>query len=187
MTLCISLLACTPRSNATLSGNIGTAANRNHFPTDWYGEWAGMLSIWSKAGLSQEVNMQLSIGPHPDPNTHSWTIGYQTDKGADIRKYTIIEADSIGYHYIVDEQNGILLDSYKLGDKLVSDFEVMGSHLVFTYTFYQESIAVDVTMSGAEAVSISGDTVVESDTIPAVSSYAVRVAQGAVLYPSSAD
>jgi len=112
--------------------------------------------------------MYLQIGPGMTDSLHQWTIAYLSESGDDIRAYSLVAADTIGYHYQIDEKNSILIDSYRIHDRLISVFEVMGSTLQFTYTTKPDKIHIDVAMSTAQPLTTTGDTIIRGDTIPII-------------------
>lgn len=163
-----------------LAGAFGQADTT--FPAAWAGMWEGTLEIYNAKGLAQTLPMELHILPIEDSDKYTWKIIYGEDKEAGARPY-IIQAINAQYgHYQVDEQNTILLDSYFLGGKLFERFEVMGSLLLTTTELRNPDLLVWEIISGPlDPLAVTGDSVVEGDTIPPVSSYRIHVLQRALL------
>ena len=150
------------------------------FPTDWAGNWAGVLHISNGSGLVQKIDMELSIQPIAD-STFSYTIIYGEDKPENHRPYLLKSVDAPNGHYIVDEQNSILLDEYFLGGKLYSRFEVSGTLLLATVEQRNKQLIYEIIAGPLQPVRSTGDTIHEDEEIPPVNSYQIRVQQRAIL------
>ncbi|MEO0478625.1 MAG: hypothetical protein AAF196_04015 [Planctomycetota bacterium] len=102
------------------------------FPDDFVGLWRGPCEIWRFDGSKQELEMEFEVALVPGvvgPTRYRWTLRYLPDSGpVDERNYELLFTDDPG-RFVVDERNGIRLDSFWLGDRLVSRFEVRGTLL----------------------------------------------------------
>lgn len=166
--------------NSTL---LSTSENTWTFPDDWMGYWEGDLSIYTKNGLSQTIPMALDNRPTDTLGLYHWAIIYGEDTIKGRRDYYLEEKDpSIG-HYITDERNSILINSYHRGNTLASAFEVMGNFLTSTYTRTKEGITFEILMmkhkQGVLTGGMEGDT--SATAIPVVTTYPVAVRQVAYL------
>ena len=87
------------------------------FPQSWTGNWKGEL-LWYKTGKAdpQKVNMELRIHPADSINSWSWQIIYGSEM-EDNRPYKLICKDTSKVHWVIDENNGIVLDQYWVADK----------------------------------------------------------------------
>lgn len=101
------------------------------FPEEYTGVWKGDLEIFTAAGRVQIVPMELHILPIDD-STYTYTIIYGEDKEAGKRDYLLRAGDQGPHHWVVDEQDGILLDNFYVGGILHGPFSVMGSQLYST-------------------------------------------------------
>lgn len=152
------------------------------FPVGWSGSWLGDLEIYTQDGLQQQIQMGLKILPTEIDSIYSWQISYFTDSTADVRAYTLHTFDHTKGHYQIDENNGIVIDAYLLGDKLISVFEVMGNVLQCEYTLQKDRLHFEIAMHKSSAIASSGGTLYKGDKIPVVDSYAVTTYQHGVLY-----
>ena len=166
----VSILACTPTKKS-----VKTPSN-DQFPTDWTGNWAGDLSIFKNGKLSRTLPMKLSIFPQGD--SVQWTIQYDT---MDTRPYTLKVVDKEKGVYLVDEHNSIQLESYLFGQKLISQYTVMGNQITIMEEKQGNTIIFEVLMSKNEPVSTTGGQKVDGEDIPEVITYPVRIYQKAVL------
>ncbi len=89
------------------------------FPESWVGNWKGELHIVGVAG-SQTVPMALDIQPK-GPDRYTWEIRYGNQPA---RPYELVPVRPEAGHWVIDENNGILIDSFHLGDEFVSQFEI---------------------------------------------------------------
>ena len=151
------------------------------FPDEWTGVWQGELQIFKHLDQRMTVPMELHLLPTDSSHRFDWTIVYGTGDRADRREYALIVVDAERGHYVVDEQNGILLDGYFHHQTFFSQFEVMGSWLLTTEQLAGDSLIFEVVAGPFEPVRVSGDTIIGTDTIPPVQSFNVATYQRAVL------
>ena len=152
-----------------------------NFPDDWLGFWEGELHIYNEIGLKQSLPMALDNSTTNITGQYTWAIIYGSDSIAGRRDYLLKEVDKSNGHYIVDEKNGILLDAYLIDNELISVFEVMGNSLTSTYKREGNNMIFEIMMYKSQHVSITGDTIIGTDTIPPVKSYKPIVTQKAIL------
>ena len=108
------------------------AQQKNKFPANFIGNWKGSLQ-WMVAGKpTQTFTMQLRIQKTDTANQYSWQIIYGDDN-KDNRPYILKAIDTAKGHWVVDENNGIILDSYIHGNCLHGAFTVQGNTIVDNY------------------------------------------------------
>ncbi|UPT68415.1 MAG: hypothetical protein M0D57_07215 [Sphingobacteriales bacterium JAD_PAG50586_3] len=97
------------------------------FPENYIGKWKGQLDILSKDGLStpDTINVLFEVAPL-SKNTLQWRTTYNTKTGPIIKDYKLIIDTLVKGHYVIDEGDSIMLDSYYIGQKLYCTFEVEG-------------------------------------------------------------
>lgn len=138
-----------------------TQANKVYqFPEDWKGHWEGDLEIWTVDSVLQKVSMQLIIEGEEDV---SWNIVYGED-GLDNRKYFLRAINDQAGHYIIDEMDGIELDCYVKGNKLISGFDVQGSFLSIQEEMTAEGIIYEVVVYDANNIKYTSQTPPDSLT-----------------------
>ena len=149
-------------------GNILSAQTPGHsFPSDWFGKWEGTLEIFSGPNLVDSIPMTLEIDSLQSSQAIKYFITYGEGEDA-LRPYYLYAVDTANGHYRLDENNGIVIDMYVLGNQLVSHFEVMNSYIQ-TASYRSGADLHYLIYSGSmESSSISGDTIIGSDTIPPV-------------------
>ncbi|HRX94355.1 MAG TPA: hypothetical protein P5158_09575 [Chitinophagaceae bacterium] len=152
-------------------------AQKREFPQNWEGNWKGKLN-WFRTGNTepQQVDMELRI--HKSASGWSWHIIYGTEK-EDSRPYILKPADSTGIHWVIDENNGIVLDQFWIADKFSGAFTVMNSTLMNSYQLLGDSLVVEFYSFGAKPLNTTGGGTAEN---PKVDSYRIGAYQKAVLY-----
>ncbi len=144
----------------------------------WLGHWKGNL-IWQIGpDSSQTVEMHLVIAPLDSLGQYSWNLVYGADQ-ADNRGYTLKPVDLESGHWVVDENNGILIDQYLFGNTFSSAFEVMGTRIVDAFEVNGDQMNVRFFSFGNEAARTSGQG---TDDVPIVYSFPMRSVQSVVLY-----
>ncbi len=147
----------------------GISYSQNSFPRDFLGHWKGQLE-WRVAGKpTQKFNMQLIIKPADTLDQCTWQIIY-SDKASDNRPYIIKPIDTTKGKWMIDEGDGIKLDTYIFGNCINGAFTVMGNTIVDNY-------CVDGNTMGVEFFSIKlGDSTLSglgTKEVPSVSSYRI--------------
>ncbi len=148
------------------------------FPKDFIGKWKGSLNWYPAGKQMQTVNMQLIIQPEPGISQYSWQLIYG-DSAKDNRPYHLTPVDTISGHWVVDENDGIMLDGYWIGNRFISMFSVQGSTITAIYWLEDRSLHLEMISTKTEAVRESGKG---TSDVPAVQSFPVRSYQKAILY-----
>lgn len=147
------------------------------FPQDYFGIYKGKLEITNAKG-NQEIDMEFHLNATNESGKYTYTIVYVFNGNRQERKYNLIEKDAISGAFIVDENNGILLNAQWLGNALYSMYEVQGNVLTTTERFYEDKMIFEIMMGNQNELETSGGT---SEEIPEVNSYPVKVYQKAIL------
>ncbi|WP_052705373.1 hypothetical protein [Flavobacterium sp. 316] len=148
------------------------------FPDDFFGKYKGKLNIHNQNG-SQVIDMELHLLPTDTIARYKYTIIYKSDKVNQERKYTLLEKDKTKGQYIIDENNGILLNAFVTDNTLYSIFEVQGSLLTTTEHFADNYVDFEIMYSNKNNMEKSGKN---TEEIPEVLSYPVINVQKARLY-----
>jgi len=138
----------------------------NSFPKNWEGSWEGRVEYITTLGINMDVYSALHVQSNTSDDTVSFTIVYGEDS-ADIREYQMIKGEE-DYEWILDEQNGIEIQSYFIGNQLVNLFEVQGTLIMAIYELKEKEILVQMYAFDASDKFESGLGTQES---PAVNSY----------------
>ena len=112
------------------------------FPKCFIGNWKGTLQ-WMVAGkTTQEFTMQLSIQPADTAGQYTWKVMYG-ETSPDIRPYILKPVDTSKGHWIIDETDGIILDSYVHGNSIHGAFTVQGNTIVDNYSIESGRMRVE--------------------------------------------
>lgn len=146
------------------------------FPQSFIGHWKGHLN-WQRGGAAaQTFQMQLIIQPITD-TTYSWQIIYG-EQAQDNRPYILKPVKPAVGHWQVDEQNGIILDSYVFGNSLTGAFTVQGNTIVDKYSVRGDSMDVEFISIQLDKKNRTGAGTEES---PLVDSYRIGSLQWGTL------
>jgi hypothetical protein len=148
------------------------------FPQDYFGAYYGKLQI-DNSGNQQEIDMEFHLQATDSVGKYSYTIVYGSGENRQERKYFLIEKNATKGEYVVDEDNGILLNAKWSGNTLYSMFEVQGSLLTSRESFFANYMDFEITYSNKAQQETSGD---KGEEIPEVISYPITVVQTARLY-----
>lgn len=147
------------------------------FPQDYFGIYKGDLTITNSAG-EQKLQMEFHLQPTDSIGKYKYTLVYIVEGSRQERDYTLIEKNAEKGEYVVDENNGILLDAKFINGTLYSMFEVQGNILTTTERFNESSMDFTITFSGKAQANTSKT---EGDDPIDVVSYPITVVQSAHL------
>lgn len=152
------------------------------FPSAWAGTWHGTLDIFNGSGKVQSVPMWIEIQPIDTSTTGRYTFGLvYSSKQQDWRPYELVPVQPQSGLWKVDEKNGIEMESYLFGPKLLCWFTVQKSRVLCTYEKRGDEILFEVYSGMESAASTSGNTTHNGETIPEVITFPFSVFQRAVL------
>jgi hypothetical protein len=147
------------------------------FPACFTGNWKGTLQ-WMVAGKPErEFNMQLNIQPADSAGQYSWQIIYGDDN-KDQRPYLLRPVDETRGHWVIDEKDGIMLDSYVHGNSIHGAFTVQGNTIVDNYTIIDGRMHVEFFSIKLDDKKTSGKGTAET---PFVDSYRISSYQTGIL------
>lgn len=116
------------------------------FPAAWAGRWTGDLEILAADGtLRSRVPMHLELGGTADAAGFPFRMTYGDPATAPVRDYRLraVQGDTANA-FVIDEQNGIVLDARRFGASLVSVFRVGDRMLQTTYAFAGDELRFEV-------------------------------------------
>ena len=158
--------------------SLSAATQSTSFPESWVGNWKGELLWYTVAGTEpKKVSMKLRIRQGDSINKYSWQLIYG-NTGEDNRPYTLIAKDTGKTHWVIDENNGIVLDQYLIGNKLCGAFTVQASTIINNYWLEGGQLFVEFYSFSAKPLSTTGKGDAET---PFVDSYQMKGYQKAVL------
>lgn len=160
-----------------LAISITAQSQEQKFPQGWIGNWKGDL-LWNKGtARSQLVPMQLRIQATDSAHKFTWQIIYGSD-AKDNRPYNLVAKDTAKGHWVIDENNGIVLDQFLIAGRFSGAFTVGNSTIINSYWMENGKLIVEFYAMAAKPVAKTGKGTEDS---PAVDSYKVNAWQRAVL------
>lgn len=160
----------------------GQSHNLPQFPNDWFGLWQGNLEVYNHQNLSQNVPMTLECFPTDSSGVYTWWITYGTDTLTGKRSYSLKVIDNTKGHFIIDENNGILIDGYVMANKFISRFEVMGNQLTAIYERTDDKMIFEIIFNDTKEIKNTGNiTSPTGEKIPEVKAFKLSGYQRAVL------
>jgi hypothetical protein len=161
---------------STLFFSLSAFSQFTSFPEDFIGDWKGELLWYAGAGKEpKKVNMELRI--HRTDSTHKFTwqqiYGSETE---DNRPYTLIAKDTAKSNWVIDENNGIILNQYWIAQKFCGAFTVQSSTILNSYWLEDGKLHVEFHTISAKPISTT-----EGPKEMRVDSYQIKGYQKAVL------
>ncbi|MEL6811464.1 MAG: hypothetical protein AAFP76_09030 [Bacteroidota bacterium] len=162
------LSVCTLHSQESDAGN---------FPDDYFGIYTGTLKINSSGGLST-YPMEFHLLATDSIGVYEYKLVYGKGDQRQVRAYNLIAQNKDQGEYIVDENNGIILDDKVVGNRMYALFEVGGSLLTTFITFEKDHMVFEIVATQKENKRI---TYAENEEKTEVISYPITTVQRAVL------
>jgi hypothetical protein len=134
------------------------------FPKSFLGNWKGEMTWFPNGKPSQKIPVALRIQALDSVKKYSWEIIYGA-KSNDIRAYVLMAKDSINGHWVIDELNGILLDSYWLGNRFSGAFAVQGNTILDSYWLENGLLHFEFFSYPQQPQSITGNNTEESPKV----------------------
>lgn len=160
-----------------LKRTVTSPVAATNFPQSFIGNWQGEMK-WMVAGKpTQTFKMQLRIQPADTAGQYTWQIIYGDD-AKDNRPYILKPVDTAKGHWVVDENDGIVLDSYVHGNCIHGAFTVQGNTIVDNYCVQGKTMTVEFFSIKLGDKKQSGKG---TDETPYVDSYRVGSYQSGVL------
>jgi hypothetical protein len=157
---------------------IATSGFSQNIPGDWIGSWYGILEIKNPKGTSYSINMELHLQKTDTANNWRYTIVYDDGEHRDERRYNLTKADSLPGLFIIDENNGILLNEVQMGNRMFQRFSVM-DNVIYGITTYEKGKITWELISDNEKLSYQSGK--GDEEIPFVTTYLPVNYQRAVL------
>ncbi|MEM1322007.1 MAG: hypothetical protein AAGG75_17235 [Bacteroidota bacterium] len=156
------------------------AMSKPTFPADWVGNWIGELGIYRGTQLLQSIPMEMTISAPDSTGRLDWKTSYKGDRPVD-KPYNLLTIDKALGRYLVDENNSIKIETFLFDNKLVSWYEVQGTIIMASHELRGEELVFEILAGSDKPASVTGNTVVKGDSIPAVTTWPINVMQRGIL------
>ena len=114
------------------------------FPDRITGRWTGMMKIWKNGAVQDSVFVILNVRAIGS-DRWQWKMEYKSAMNPMTKDYTIRLKDRAKHQFVTDEGQGIELEDYVFGDRMMSMFEtgdiwltgsqeISGENLIFQVT-----------------------------------------------------
>lgn len=152
-----SLISCNNQKNTTVNEKTSTEKTSKKsenliFPEDFLGIYKGTLTITTSNG-DELLPMEFHLLDAPDKTRYGYKIFYGAER--DERSYNLVRTHN-EHLFLVDENNGIILESGFANNTLFSTYQVMGNLLNSTEKFYEDRMEFTITMAREQDTSITG-------------------------------
>lgn len=101
----------------------------------WSGTWKGTCRLSPAFQGTESFEASVTIGKNEGANGIQWQLIYEASGNLprQVRNYTMMPVDPSNGHFVVDEHNGLLLDSFVDGNFIYSPFLINGMLITATY------------------------------------------------------
>jgi hypothetical protein len=110
-------------------------------PAGWDGVWLGDIEVHAGDKVTHRARMDLRIAPVAGSVAKTWI---QTYAGQPPRNYEIRPTESGEGRFVMDEKNGVLLDTQLVGNTLLSTFHTGGVLLTSRFELRGDELAVEI-------------------------------------------
>lgn len=157
--------------------SLSAQSDALQFPQDFFGIYKGNLKITNSKG-TQTIPMEFHLRATDSVGKYVYTLVYGKSEARQERLYNLIAKNAEKGDYVVDENNGIVLNVKCVGNTLYSLFEVQGNILTTRESFYKDHMDFEITFASKSNAVTSGTT--GEDTVEAIA-YPITVVQRAKL------
>ncbi|MBT9546396.1 MAG: hypothetical protein IV090_13490 [Candidatus Sericytochromatia bacterium] len=110
--------------------NANSTRSAFRFPEDWQGVWRGNCSNTGPGGKQTYAPVQMNLTILPQTNQRwQWKIEYISGE-KQVRDYLLKPVDAAKGHWLIDENNGILLDNFSINGGLILEAFTVGPTLI---------------------------------------------------------
>ncbi len=110
--------------------NASSTRSSFRFPEDWQGVWRGNCSNTGPGGKQTYAPVQMNLTILPQNNQRwQWKIEYISSE-KQVRDYLLKPVDAAKGHWLIDENNGILLDNFSINGGLILEAFTVGKTLI---------------------------------------------------------
>ena len=158
-------------------GTLWSQQDMPKFPDDFFGNYKGTLTINNSRG-EQQIPMEFHLQATDSTDQFTYTLVYGEGDARQERLYTLKTLDSKAGTYVVDENNGIILDDKVVANRMYSLFEVQGNLLTTFITFEKDQLLFEIVFASKEN---ARTTYAENEAKTEVISYPISTVQRAIL------
>lgn len=166
--------SCNDKTSLPSEDPILNQVITRQFPEDFLGIYKGDLKITSNSG-ERLIPMEFQLQNSDSTGLFKYSIHYDVEN-QEPRRYNLKRTSNPNI-YLVDENNGIVLESAYANHTLYSTYEAAGNLLNSTQIFYQDRMEFMIALSKVRDTIITG-----SQESALVKNYPFTVMQRATLF-----
>lgn len=130
-----------------------SVAHAEPLPLEWAGQWEGQTHVLTGPGKIQELTTRLTLTPLEGTSDWRWRIQYA---GEPLRDYLLRSVDPVRGHYLLDEGQGILIDTFWVEGRLTSQFMIQGKVVTMMAELREGWLVQSSTMTSLGGARVSG-------------------------------
>lgn len=151
-------------------------AQIKNFPDDFLGIYKGELQITNVKG-KQSIAMEFHLTATDTAGVYNYVLVYMVEGELSPRNYTLKTINKDKGEYVIDENNGIILEAKLIDNTLYNVFEVDDNLLMTTEFFFDDYMIFEIVFSEKKEKKVMEG----NEETPHVISYPVTVTQKAKL------
>jgi hypothetical protein len=150
---------------------------QQHFPHEYFGVYRGDLLIETLGSIKRSIPMEIHLLPADTSGRYNFQMYYDVGENQSVRNYHLLAVDMNKGIFLIDENNGILMDASVAQNCLYSSFQVEGSLLQVRECFYKkhmeyELLVIDGTQ---ERITFSDPEEIQVRSYPIISRQSARL------------
>ncbi len=116
------------------------------FPEDYTGNYAGQMIISSLHGQRDTVEVDFAFKELIPDSSWTYTMVFQSSRYGDITKDYLLKKKTTGQsmHFLLDEQNGIVMEMTYLNECLYGMYEVQDQFYISTLRIQENALLYDL-------------------------------------------
>lgn len=151
----------------------------------WHGEWKGTCALIPAYRGTDRFEASLRVQPMALAGRYGWRLIYEASPAMQrsVRDYMLEAVDAARGHYVLDERNGLKLDSFLSGRAIYTHFAIGRSTLPVTYVLLSDTeMMIDLPSFETKP---ARRTCLTSDPYTCVDSYRLQSAQRCSLHKTN--
>ena len=115
------------------------------FPELCEGSWKGEMYWFQDGTVRDTILVHMEVASIADTAGWTWKTVYESPDMTITKDYRIFQKGPGNHEFILDEGDGILLESYAFGNKLYGLFELQGTFFNSCYTLEGDRLIFEIT------------------------------------------
>ncbi len=116
------------------------------FPSDFTGDYAGQMIVSSVQEQRDTVDVDFSFKEQIPDSSWTYTMVFRSSRYGDITKDYLLKKKTTGQstHFVLDEQNGIVMEMSYLNECLYGMYEVQDQFYISTLRIQENALLFDL-------------------------------------------